>query len=236
MCIGTLAKMCASKLLFTLDTANNFQSYYPVTQAKGQVANNGKDASVDTICKGTEVQSLCCAPGTTLGTCGWEGYNGVGMPCSASCANDSAIAIAENSECSSPKPACNLVLTITSQPLLQVLFTSEAQYTNANIIHSDDSISTLEDQTCNGGYQAYCCVGFKASQSANTASLALDDQVTSSKRSLQKRGISPTVGRVCLSVAEIAVTEIAAAAAAFFSFGVSEVVEAALVAANVICW
>jgi hypothetical protein len=56
------------------------------------------DATVNTVCSGTDVQSLCCAPGTTLGKCQWEGWNGVGMPCSAVCANDSDIVIAENSK------------------------------------------------------------------------------------------------------------------------------------------
>jgi hypothetical protein len=39
-----------------------------------------------------------------------------------------------------------------------------------------------------------------------------------------------------LSAAEIAVEAIAAAAAAFFTFGASEIAFAAEVAANVICW
>ena len=56
------------------------QAYYPITQAKGEFADNGVDASIGTVCKDTYVQSLCCAPGTTLGTCVWEG-NGVGMVC-----------------------------------------------------------------------------------------------------------------------------------------------------------
>ncbi|RDW92668.1 hypothetical protein BP5796_02062 [Coleophoma crateriformis] len=176
-------------------------AYYPVTQAKGEIGNNGADASINTVCTGTDVQSLCCAPGTTLGTCQWEGWNGVGMACTASCSNDSAIVIAENT----------------------------------NHYYSDPDTSTLEDQTCNGGFQAYCCLGFVASSKANTGSLDLIDQTTSSKRSLEKRGLNTAVARVCLSAAEIAVEAIAAAAAAWFTFGVSEVVFAAEVAANVIC-
>lgn len=39
-----------------------------------------------------------------------------------------------------------------------------------------------------------------------------------------------------MSAAEIAVEAIAAAAAAFFTFGASEIAFAAEVAANVICW
>ncbi len=77
-----------------------------------------------------------------------------------------------------------------------------------------------------------------ASPTANTGSLDLIDQTTSTKRrrSLEKRGLNTAVGRVCLSAAEIAVEAIAAAAAAFFTFGASEVAFAAEVAANVICW
>lgn len=177
-------------------------SYYPVTQAKGEVGNNAVDASVNTVCTGTDVQSLCCAPGTTLGTCGWEGWNGVGMACSVGCANDSAIAIAENTN----------------------------HYIN------DPSTSTLEDQTCNGGFQAYCCLGFVASQTANTGSLDLVDQSTSSKRSLEKRGLSPAVGRVCISVAELAALAIVDAAAAFFTFGASEIAFGIEAAAAAVCW
>ncbi|OKL55832.1 hypothetical protein UA08_08920 [Talaromyces atroroseus] len=176
-------------------------AYFPVTQAKGEVGNNGVVASVNTVCNGTDVQSLCCAPGTTLGTCQWEGYNGVGMACSAACSNDSAVVIAENT----------------------------------NHYYNDPETSTLEDQTCNGGFQAYCCLGFIASATANTGSLDLIDQTTSSKRSLQKRGVSGVAGRVCLSAAEIAVDAIAAAAAAWFTFGASEIAFAAEVAANVAC-
>jgi chitinase len=47
--------------------------------------------------------------------------------------------------------------------------------------------------------------------------------------------VSPTVGRVCLSAAEIAVDAIAAAVAAWFTFGASEIAFAAEVAANVVC-
>lgn len=112
--------MCAfESSLILSEIANSFQSYYPVTQAKGEVGNNAVDASVNTVCTGTDVQSLCCAPGTTLGTCGWEGWNGVGMSCSVGCANDSAIAIAENSKHS--RPGYNQALTSRSQPLHQVL-------------------------------------------------------------------------------------------------------------------
>lgn len=128
------------------------------------------------------------------------------------------------------------VLTTRSKSLYQVLSTTQHITQNANIKPSDPSTSTLEDQTCNGGFQAYCCLGFVASQTANTGSLDLVDQSTSSKRSLEKRGLSPAVGRVCISVAELAALAIVDAAAAFFTFGASEIAFGIEAAAAAVCW
>ncbi|KAJ5424840.1 glycoside hydrolase [Penicillium cf. griseofulvum] len=58
--------------------------YISETSAKGQVAG----IQLDTTCDGDEVQMLCCAPGTNTGTCSWNGWRGVGFPCSTnSCPN-----------------------------------------------------------------------------------------------------------------------------------------------------
>jgi hypothetical protein len=89
--------------------------------------------------------------------------------------------------------------------------------TEANVCKSDAGTSVLQDQTCNGGFQAYCCLGFVASSTANTGSLDLVDQ-SSTKRDLQRRGsVSPGVRAVCLTVAEIAIEAAVALAAAVSS-------------------
>ncbi|KAL2812544.1 glycoside hydrolase superfamily [Aspergillus cavernicola] len=45
--------------------------------AKGQVPHIDGDVS----CSGDDVRNLCCAPGTSVGTCSCNGWTGVGMPC-----------------------------------------------------------------------------------------------------------------------------------------------------------
>lgn len=40
----------------------------------------------DNTCNNGEYQSLCCADGTTYGTCSWQGYTGLGLSCSGGCA------------------------------------------------------------------------------------------------------------------------------------------------------
>ncbi|KAJ2988998.1 hypothetical protein NUW58_g3690 [Xylaria curta] len=61
--------------------------------AKGQVAN----VQQKSVCSNGEVQTLCCAPGTTMGQCKWEGFRGVGLPCTPVCNNTDAIIVAQNS-------------------------------------------------------------------------------------------------------------------------------------------
>jgi chitinase len=46
--------------------------YFGTTAAKGQVAGVQRDS----VCSDDEVQTLCCAPGTTMGSCVWEGWRG----------------------------------------------------------------------------------------------------------------------------------------------------------------
>ncbi|KAL4801184.1 killer toxin alpha/beta [Aspergillus unguis] len=58
------------------------------TYSKGQVPNILGDVS----CTDNSVRTLCCAPGTTTGTCSWQGWNGVGMTCSTGyCPEDSEV-------------------------------------------------------------------------------------------------------------------------------------------------
>ncbi|ETS77353.1 hypothetical protein PFICI_11227 [Pestalotiopsis fici W106-1] len=67
--------------------------YFDTTEAKGQVAS----VQQNSICSNGEVQTLCCAPGTTMGTCSWQGFRGVGLPCTPVCNNTSDIVVAQNS-------------------------------------------------------------------------------------------------------------------------------------------
>lgn len=58
-------------------------------------------------------------------------------------------------------------------------------------------MDVYEDQTCNGGYQAYCCSGFIPSSKTNTANLALYGQGGLTKRALselEERGVKGRVG------------------------------------------
>ena len=68
--------------------------YFATTQAKGQVLGIQRD----TVCRGDSYQTLCCAPGTNMGTCSWEGWRGVGMACSAGGCHDNSSLVAVNSE------------------------------------------------------------------------------------------------------------------------------------------
>ncbi|KAL4790837.1 glycoside hydrolase superfamily [Aspergillus venezuelensis] len=47
------------------------------TYSKGQVPG----LSGDLPCRGDDVRTLCCAPGSSMGRCEWYGWRGVGMPC-----------------------------------------------------------------------------------------------------------------------------------------------------------
>jgi chitinase len=68
--------------------------YFPQTSAKGQVPSIQRDL----VCRGDQVQTLCCAPGTQMGTCAWEGWRGVGLACDFGCSEDDATMVAANSE------------------------------------------------------------------------------------------------------------------------------------------
>jgi GH18 family chitinase len=68
-------------------------SYFDVTEARGQVAN----VQQSSVCPVGEYQTLCCAPQTTMGTCKWEGFRGVGLPCTPVCSDADAVIVAQNS-------------------------------------------------------------------------------------------------------------------------------------------
>lgn len=62
--------------------------------AKGQVPHIEGDVS----CSGEDVRTLCCAPGTSVGDCSWNGWTGVGMPCATGYCPTGSELIAMNSK------------------------------------------------------------------------------------------------------------------------------------------
>lgn len=89
---ATLQKAIASSCYWSLCNTGCTTGYFGVTEAHGQVAGIQKNS----VCAAGEVQTLCCAPGTTMGTCQWEGFRGIGLPCSPACSDSSAIVVAQN--------------------------------------------------------------------------------------------------------------------------------------------
>lgn len=130
----------ASSCYWTFCSKECSAGYFPATAAVGQV----QGIQADTVCPVGTAHTLCCAPGTTMGTCKWEGWRGVGLACAPVCSDSSATIVARN--------------------------------TNS------------DDKDCNGGYQAYCCSGFKPSTKTNTANLALIGIDQPTRRDLEERG------------------------------------------------
>ncbi|GFP59293.1 chitotriosidase-1 [Trichoderma asperellum] len=157
--------------------------YFPQTSSNGQV--NG--VSSNTVCKNGQLETLCCASGTNMGTCEWEGWNGVGMSCSGGgCLGSGSVAIAFN--------------------------------TNNYIKQA--AVGLLKDQTCHGGFQSYCCLGFRASPKGSISSLDLVG--------LNGKDTNPglNVGKfagltVACTAAATAAGTAAGAAAAIFTFGIA---------------
>lgn len=97
------------------DAATSYSNYQALSQQAGQacytsacgsscmsgyssVTNmQGQPGYLPTAedCSGSSTESLCCASGTTLGTCTWRGWRGVGLPCSGSCYSNETL-IAQN--------------------------------------------------------------------------------------------------------------------------------------------
>jgi chitinase len=113
--------------------------YTGVSTMNGQVGGLGQA----TACLENNVQTLCCPSGTFTGRCDWYGWRGQGLSCSGSCPNgDEMIAKNTNHICKfEPTPKVKYRL----------------------IVHTDDypEQNFFEDQTCNGGFQTYCCRGFR---------------------------------------------------------------------------
>lgn len=66
--------------------------FMATTTARGKITGN----SLDYECDGGRVKTLCCAAGTTMGQCKWNGWRGVGMPCYNQCDSPTAVPIAGN--------------------------------------------------------------------------------------------------------------------------------------------
>lgn len=90
---ATLQHAIASSCYWSLCGGSCTVGYFDVTEARGQVAG----AQQNSVCAPGEVQTLCCAPGTTMGSsCQWEGFRGVGFPCSPACSDPEATIVARN--------------------------------------------------------------------------------------------------------------------------------------------
>lgn len=90
---ATLQQAVASSCYWSLCGEGCTTGYFGPTQARGQVAGFQDNL----VCPAGEVQTLCCAPGTTMGSCKWEGFRGVGFPCSPACSDPGATIVARNS-------------------------------------------------------------------------------------------------------------------------------------------
>ncbi|KAK4870248.1 hypothetical protein LT330_005302 [Penicillium expansum] len=149
MANATLQNAIASSCYWSLCGGECTTGYFDATGARGQIVGFQQNS----VCSPGEVQTLCCAPGTTMGTCQWEGFRGVGMPCSPACSDSEATIVARNS----------------------------------NSYQENDG-GQVEDLTCTGGFQAYCCTGFVPSSITNSGNLVLYGQTSA----LSKRGGSNT--------------------------------------------
>ncbi|KAJ5970687.1 class V chitinase [Penicillium vulpinum] len=90
---ATLQNSIAASCYWTLCGGTCNSTYFDVTEARGQIAH----VQQNSVCRSGEYQTLCCAPQTTMGTCSWEGFRGVGLPCSPVCSDPDATIVAQNS-------------------------------------------------------------------------------------------------------------------------------------------
>jgi chitinase len=89
---ATLQKDIAASCYWSLCGKDCKNGYFGVTEAYGQVAN----VQQNSVCSNSELQTLCCAPGASMGTCQWEGFRGVGLPCAPVCSDPTAVIVAQN--------------------------------------------------------------------------------------------------------------------------------------------
>ncbi|KAK1953668.1 glycoside hydrolase [Colletotrichum sublineola] len=82
----------ASSCYWSLCGGSCTTGYFDVAEARGSASGVQRGA----VCGAGEVQTLCCAPGTTMGSCKWEGFRGVAFPCSPACSDPDATLVARN--------------------------------------------------------------------------------------------------------------------------------------------
>jgi chitinase len=153
--------------------------YFPETYANGQV--NG--VSSNTVCEGGEYQTLCCASGTNTGTCSWNGWNGVGLSCSGECefalvskkrglaSVAGPVAIAFNSKELASKHLCSNTNSCTANSLGSVVGLDVDRVCNGKHALHAQKCPLLKKRP--GGYQTYCCDGFRAAPKGAVSSLDL---------------------------------------------------------------
>ncbi|KAK1147072.1 hypothetical protein N8T08_001811 [Aspergillus melleus] len=83
----------ASSCYWSLCGESCKNSYFDVTETRGQAAS----VQQTSVCLAGQYQTLCCAPQTTMGKCKWEGFWGVGLPCTPVCEDPDAVVVAQNS-------------------------------------------------------------------------------------------------------------------------------------------
>ncbi|KAJ5901541.1 CAZyme family GH18 [Penicillium taxi] len=202
MANASLQNAVASSCYWSLCGGTCTSGYFDATAARGQIAGYQQNP----VCDTDEVQTLCCAPGTSMGTCQWEGFRGVGMPCSPACSDPDATIVARS--------------------------------TNSYQLNDGGQ---LQDLTCTGGYQAYCCTRFVPSSITNSGNLLLYGTSTTvlSKRGGSAHSLSLYTGGhaidkrgIPLIFAELAALYIAdvipSALGAVLTFGLSLISEGAL--------
>ncbi|KAF2472768.1 killer toxin alpha/beta, partial [Lindgomyces ingoldianus] len=89
---ATQAAAVASSCYWTFCGGDCTPGYFPATTSTGQIAGVQRD----TECPADKPTTLCCAPGTSMGKCQWDGWRGVGLSCAPVCTDSSATIVARN--------------------------------------------------------------------------------------------------------------------------------------------
>ncbi|KAF9888495.1 hypothetical protein FE257_008602 [Aspergillus nanangensis] len=118
--------------------------YTSFAKMRGQVDG----IKFNTTCEDPDkFQTLCCVTGGFPGRCEWRGWRGQGLR-----------SVYSYSEC------CSGGCRSETDPILAV---------NTNHYLEMKELNMVEDQTCNGGYQKFCCRGFNPPDSVPSKGLAL---------------------------------------------------------------
>lgn len=89
---ATQAAAIASSCYWTFCGETCKSGYFGTTAATGQISGIQRN----TECPRDQPQTLCCAPGTSMGLCSWDGWRGLGLSCSPVCEDSSATIVARN--------------------------------------------------------------------------------------------------------------------------------------------